>query len=183
MDGVRARLVKRGWLYRCFQVETPEGSFQLEYKGVAWGERILIDGVEVARGRVWHMHVVDPHVEFSLAGARAAVDVKAWIWCTTRAFRLTVGGRVLYQEGSEKALPADPLLTLSTEVKFLERMLENARPRAERLKARFQAAGAKGGVALIRCQSEWETASSEVERLEGQLEVARKALGVARQRA
>lgn len=96
--GISVALCGAGWLLRRFDVRTPGGTYRVEYDGRGIGyESVLIDGAAVARlaSLLWFV----PRFEFLVGGLPAVLHVRIWPWCTFRAVRLEVAGRVGYIEG------------------------------------------------------------------------------------
>jgi hypothetical protein len=95
----RATLVSRSWLARRFRVETPEGTFDVTYEGLGFGERVYVNGRKVASGGGilrWA-----PRFDFPIGSATASVEVRINIVVGRLiGFRLRLDGSVLYMEGS-----------------------------------------------------------------------------------
>lgn len=176
-----ATLVRRGWLSRVFRVETSAGTFEVEYRGAALGEWVLVDGVRVGRGGIWHTSMVAPHVGFRLGSAPflAEIDVRAWPWLTVRAFRLVVAGKVLYSEGKSSDLLEDHLLDRHTDVKLLEKRLGNVQAKKEEWERRLLAADRYADSdRQERFRQELEAVEEEARQLEAMLNSARMILRV-----
>jgi hypothetical protein len=111
-DGWTARLRQKRLHYRCFDVETPEGCFLVEYyaEGMA-NEQVLVNGQVASRGRSTWWYV--PHFRFRIGSADAVLAVRFWPWLTLRWLKLIVDGRIIYSEGaSGHELSADELLAV-----------------------------------------------------------------------
>lgn len=97
---ITARLIERRWLYRDFDVVTPEGIFKVAYYGRGQGyEEVWLNG-EVAchrRSYLWYA----PEFEFSIGTLPAVIRVRVWIWLAIRSLSLEVDGRRVYYEGQE----------------------------------------------------------------------------------
>ncbi len=176
-----ATLVRSGWLSRVFRVETGAGIFEVEYQGASFGEWVLVDGVRVGRGGIWHTSMVAPHVGFRLGSAPflAEIDVRAWPWLTMRAFRLVVAGKVLYSEGKSCDLLEDHLLDRHTDVKLFEKRLGKLQAKKEEWDRRLLAADRCADPdQQERFRQERSAVEEEVRQLEAMLASARMILRV-----
>ena len=92
-----ARLIRRGWLLRGFEVLLADGVHLVEYNGKGFGfEQVSVDGVvHRIASPFWFV----PRFRFKLGGYPAVVDVRVWPWLSMRSLILRVGDRVLYAEG------------------------------------------------------------------------------------
>ena len=93
-----ATLIGRGWLRRAIEIVLPDGAHVVEYDGTGFGyEQVLVDGVAI-REASWCWYV--PRFEFKVGGWPGVVEVHVWPWLAIRALTLSVGGRVVYGEGT-----------------------------------------------------------------------------------
>jgi hypothetical protein len=124
---MKARLRRKSWLFREWDVSVSTGHFRIAYSGhghtfeggnptfdggnpaseggvLRGGYRrrrfqsVRVDGIIVVKTRPVFWYV--PRFDFSLGGLPATVEVRVWPWLTLRAIRLEVGGEVCYTEGS-----------------------------------------------------------------------------------
>jgi hypothetical protein len=97
---MQARLIRRRWLYRCIEVDLPDGPHVLEYNG--WGigsEKVVIDGHTIRRTSIyWFV----PRFDFTLGGRPWVVEVRVWPWFGLRSLVLRVDGKVIYAEGTAR---------------------------------------------------------------------------------
>ena len=75
----------------------------IEYDPVGAGERVFVNGSLVAQTSGMGWSFVQPHIDFHLEAlgfaVPASIDVKASIFfLRTYAFRLTVAGKIVYEE-------------------------------------------------------------------------------------
>jgi hypothetical protein len=104
MSHVQAVIVRRGIAFREIRLS---GAIEalIEYNGRGIGyESVLVNGVVAVRARNWNWRPwapLVPHLEFEIRTdarcVRARIDVKGIL--TLRAFRLFVGGVLVYSEG------------------------------------------------------------------------------------
>lgn len=97
-DQYAARLLAKSWLRRSLLVRTPDGTHEVTYIGIGHGERVLVDGVEVARSR--NLFWPAPRLDFQLGALPASAEIVLWPWQMVRGFALVVDGRPVYGEGS-----------------------------------------------------------------------------------
>ena len=97
MKNMECKLKKKAWLYRLFEVVTPEGQFKVEYNGRGMGfERVLV-GDEVADSKQT-VYWFAPKFEFLIGSLPAVLEVRVWIWLQIKSVKLTVAGQVLHAE-------------------------------------------------------------------------------------
>ncbi len=93
-----AILTEKKWLYREFNVFTPEGVFDLAYDGTGMGfESVLINGKIVARETSYFWYV--PEFDFRLGTQPAKISVSVSWRLTIKRLNFEVNNRVLYSEG------------------------------------------------------------------------------------
>ena len=93
-----AKLCRKKWLFREWEVATPAGGFRVAYFGHGFGfESVSVNGVIAVKRRsvLWYV----PRFDFTVGGLPATVEVRVWPWLTLRAIRLRVGDEVCYTEG------------------------------------------------------------------------------------
>ena len=93
-----ARLIRRGWLYRCIEVDLPDGPHVVEYNGRGIGsEKVVIDGRTIRRtSHLWFV----PRFYFTLGGRPSVVEVRVWPWLGLESLVLRVDDKVIYAEGT-----------------------------------------------------------------------------------
>jgi hypothetical protein len=82
---------------RRFEVETPEGTFDLIYKGFGAGyEEVLVNGQRAAAKQTvfWFC----PKFDFQIGSSPAVLEVRVWVWLKIKSLRLTVAGQTIYVE-------------------------------------------------------------------------------------
>ena len=94
---VSGSLVERGWLYRAFQVATPEGTYRITYDGRGLGHESVIVNGTIAAGKVSMLWFV-PEVSFPVGTRQGIVRVRVWPWFQIRSLQLVVGGELVYSE-------------------------------------------------------------------------------------
>jgi hypothetical protein len=93
-----AKLRKKKWLFREWEVTMPSGDFTVIYSGLGIGhESVRVNGEVAVMTTSWIWFV--PTFEFNIAGMPARVDVRVWPWFTLRSIRLQIGSEVCYSEG------------------------------------------------------------------------------------
>lgn len=95
---MKAKLCRKSWLFREWEVSTPAGDFCVSYDGRGHGfEAVLVDGVTAVKTRsvLWYV----PRFDFTVGGLPAMIEVRVWPWLTLRAIRLIVGNEICYTEG------------------------------------------------------------------------------------
>jgi hypothetical protein len=92
------RLIRRGWLYRCIEVDLPDGPHMVEYNGRGLGyEKVVIDGYTIRRpSHLWFV----PLFSFALGGRSWVVEIRVWPWLGLRSLVLRVNDKVIYAEGA-----------------------------------------------------------------------------------
>ena len=95
---MNAKLSRKRWLFREWEVSLPTGVFRITYSGHGSGfESVWVDGVIAVKTRSIFWYV--PRFDFRIGGLPATVEVRVWPWLTLRAIRLRVGDEVCYAEG------------------------------------------------------------------------------------
>ncbi len=86
---MKCTLQKKAWLYRQYEIETPEGRFKVEYDGRGMGfESVLVEG-QVAERRqslVWF----EPTFEFVVGSLPAQMEVRVWAWFQIKSIKIIV---------------------------------------------------------------------------------------------
>jgi hypothetical protein len=96
--GVAARLVRRGWMRRVFEVALPEVTVEVDYDGRRLGvEEVRVAGMPAARARSFLQ--LAPHFEFPVAGRQGELYVSGWPWPQLRSIVLAIDGGIVYREG------------------------------------------------------------------------------------
>lgn len=95
-----ARRIRRGWLYRCIEVELPDGPHAVEYDGRGIGsEKVVVHGRTIRRpSHLWFV----PRFDFTLGGRPSVVEVRDWPWLGLESLVLRVDGKVIYAEGTAR---------------------------------------------------------------------------------
>lgn len=110
-----ARLRQKASHYRCLEVTTTEGAFEVEYKARGMGaEQVRVNGqiADRCRSTWWY----SPCFRFQLGSSVGQLLVRYWPWLGLRSLKLIVDGRVLYTEGAAEAtVTADELAGLMSE--------------------------------------------------------------------
>jgi len=113
---MNAKLRKKGLLYRCLDVNTPEGSFTVEYNGRGIGHQtVLVDGKVVAcpQSKTWFF----PRFSFQIGSFDAALLVRVWPWLAIRSFFLIVNAETIYTEIQVPTLVPSFLLKIGVDVR------------------------------------------------------------------
>ena len=92
-----ARLDEKGWLYRAFEVTTPEGTYRITYNGRGLGhESVTVNG-EFAAGGTSTMWFI-PEFSFTVGTIPALLKVKVSPWFAIRSLELIMDGQSVYSE-------------------------------------------------------------------------------------
>lgn len=95
MDCKRTR---KSWLYRAWEVVTPEGRFRVDYDGRGAGvEIVLVQGKVVVSAQ--NRYGLAPRFDFQLGSQAALIEVRVWPWLWLRSIRLSIGGQIVCEEG------------------------------------------------------------------------------------
>jgi hypothetical protein len=90
-------LDEKGWLYRAFDVTTPEGTYRVTYNGRGLGnESVTVNG-EFAAGAVSGMWFI-PEFSFAVGSIPALLKVRVWPWFAIRSLELIMDGQSVYSE-------------------------------------------------------------------------------------
>ena len=98
---LECHLLETRWLYRRFEVVTPEGQFIVEYDGRGMGyESIRVNGIEAVRlpSYLWYV----PRFEFMIGTIPAILEVRVWIWMAVKSLTLSMASTLLYDEGGHQ---------------------------------------------------------------------------------
>ena len=92
-----AELIEKRWLYRRFQVLSPNGTFDVVYNGGGIGyEEILVNWQIACRRQSYLWYV--PEFEFKIGNANAKITVSIWIWLQIRSFNFEIEDESIYSE-------------------------------------------------------------------------------------
>lgn len=92
-----ARLDEKSWLYRTFDVTTPEGTYRVIYSGRGLGyESVTVNG-KLATAKMSALWFI-PEFAFSLGSFQVMLKVKVWPWCAIRSLELIINGETVYSE-------------------------------------------------------------------------------------
>lgn len=90
-----ARLVKKGWLFRTFELTTREGVYTVTYDGRGMGyESVIVQDKVMNASSPWFV----PEFKFLVGTRSAVIKVKVWPWMAIRKFTLEIDGKLLYAE-------------------------------------------------------------------------------------
>lgn len=92
-----AKLDEKGWLYRAFDVTTPEGTYRVTYNGRGLGKESVTVNGKFAAGQmslIWFI----PEFSFSVGSIQALLKVRVWPWCAIRSLELIINGEPVYSE-------------------------------------------------------------------------------------
>ena len=92
-----ANLIEKHWLYRTFNVITPEGLFEVVYNGHGLGfEEVIVNGEIASRVESYFWYV--PKFKFNIGNSPAKIEISVWAWFQIRHFNLEINGESVYDE-------------------------------------------------------------------------------------
>lgn len=98
---MHAKLVKKSWLFREWEITDGEKVFRLAYNGRGYGfESILEDGEPIVTIKTYFWFA--PRFEFEIDDLPFVVTVRVWPWLQIRALRISVSDQVIYSVGTHK---------------------------------------------------------------------------------
>lgn len=98
---MQAKLIKKSFLFREWEVSGGQRLFRLAYDGMGIGiESILKDGEPLVKVESFYWFA--PRFEFEIDGVPFVVTVRVWPWLQIRALRISVSDQVIYSEGTMK---------------------------------------------------------------------------------
>lgn len=90
-------LKKKAWLYRRFEVITPEGRFKVEYIGGGMGYEAVRVQDEVA-DRHTSLYWFVPRFTFHIGSLPSVLEVRVATWLQIKTLTLSVAGHTIYSE-------------------------------------------------------------------------------------
>ncbi len=92
-----ATLIEKKWLYRRFEVLTPQGVNEVIYDGRGIGyESVLVEGQPILSKASFYWYI--PEFNFNVGEYSGKISVRVWAWLSIKSLSLQVDNQTLYSE-------------------------------------------------------------------------------------